>query len=140
MPRVPSGPPAAEFEVKYLTVNPEQTYAGQPVTITSNVCNTGGSTGQYTVTLMINGQVEQTRLVSVGAGVAQPVRFTVTRSQPGTYTVAIGGDRATFTVTGAASGTSGSSATGGLMAIMITVILVLGAVVALMIALRRRAA
>ena len=139
MPRVPSGPPAAEFEVKYLTVNPEQTYAGQPVTITSNVCNTGGSTGQYTVTLMINGEQVDSKLVSVGAMSALPVKFTVTRDVPGTYTVTIGMQQSSFTVLDT-SGTAGSPASGGLIAIMLVGILVLVTAGGLMLVLRRRRA
>jgi hypothetical protein len=92
-----------EIMLVYMNVTPQQQYAGQPVTITTNASNTGGSTGQYTVTLMINGQVEETRLVSVGAQSALPVTFTVTRDVPGTYTVTIGGQRSSFTVIRAGS-------------------------------------
>jgi len=72
-----------QFTLVYMNVHPQQQYAGQPVTITTNVSNTGGSTGEYTVSLMINGQVEETRLVSVGALSALPVKFIVTRYVPG---------------------------------------------------------
>ena len=121
-----------------MNVNPQQQYAGQPVTITTNVSNTGGCTGQYTVTLMINGQVEETRLVSVGAQSALPVKFTVTRDMPGIYDVTIGGQQASFTIVGSST-TGGSPASGGLIAIMLVGILVLVTAVGLMLVLRRRA-
>ena len=60
--------------------------------------NTGGSTGQYSVALIINGQVEETRLVSVGAHSALPVKFTVYETEPGTYTVNIGSQQSSFTI------------------------------------------
>ena len=123
--------------LQYLAVNPQHQYAGQPVTITTNASNTGGSTGQYTVTLMINGQAEETRLVSVGAHSALPVKFTVTRDVPGTYSVTIGMQQSSFTIVD--SSTTGSSASGGLIAIVLVVILVLITAVVLLLRFRRPA-
>ena len=125
--------------LQYLAVNPQQTYAGQPVTITTNVSNTGGTTGQYTVTLMINGQVEESRLVSVGAQSALPVKFTVTRDVPGTYTVTIGTQQASFVIIGSGGATSGSPGSGAPIAILIVGVLVLVTAMGLTLALRRRA-
>ena len=135
-PSAPSVPPAI-MTLQYLAVNPQQQYAGEPVTIITNVSNTGGCTGSYTVVLMINGQVEETRLVSVGAQSAMPVKFIVTRDVPGTYTVTIGGQQASFTIVGAS--TAGSPINGGLIAIIIMGVLVLATVVGLMLVLRRPA-
>jgi hypothetical protein len=123
--------------LQYPAINPQQTYTGQPVTITTNVSNTGGCTGQYTVTLMINGQVEETRLVSVGAQSALPVKFIVTRDVPGTYTVTIGGHQSSFVILGA--DTAGSPVSGGLIPIIIVGVLVLLAAVVLLLAFRRTA-
>ena len=123
--------------LQYLAVNPQQAYAGQPVTITTNVSNTGGSTGSYTVVLKMNGQQEETRLVSVGAHSALPVKFTVTRHVPGTYAVTIGMQQSSFTVLDA--NTARSTASGGLIAILIMGVLVLVATLGLIVVLRRRA-
>jgi len=90
-----------DLKPKYLSVNPRQAHPDQPVTILTNVVNRGGMEGSYTVNLMINGQLEQRKTVIVGPGATQPVKFTVSKAQPGTYTVAIGGNRARFTVIGA---------------------------------------
>ena len=128
-------PPA--MALQYLAVNPQHTYAGQPVTITTNVSNTGGATGSYTVVLMINGQQEATRLVSAGAMSAVPVKFTVTKDVPGTYTVTIGNQQSSFTILG--GGTSGSAGSGGLIVILIIGLLVLATVVVLMLTFRRPA-
>ena len=122
--------------LEYTNVHPQQQYAGQPVTITTNASNIGGSTGQYDVTLVINGQVEETSLVSVGAHSAVPVKFTVTRYVPGTYTVTIGGQQSSFTIVGASTG---SPASGGLIAMIVIGILVFATVVGLVLAFRRPA-
>jgi len=119
---------------KYLSVNPKQVYANQPVTILTNVVNRGNMAGSYMVNLLINGQVEQRTTVSVSAGGTQPVRFTVTKAQPGTYTVAVGGDRAKFMVMGDAQ----SKATGsGPIVAVATLLLVLVAGLLLLVFRKR---
>jgi len=55
------------------------------------------------VALKVNGQVEQARTGTVSPGVARPVKFTVAKTRPGTCTVAVGGDMASFTVIAAGS-------------------------------------
>ncbi|MCJ7655831.1 MAG: PQQ-binding-like beta-propeller repeat protein [Dehalococcoidia bacterium] len=125
----------AQMSVKYLSINPQQTSAGQPVTITTNVVNNGDEAGNYNALLKINGQVEQTKMVSVGPQGTQPVKFTVAKSQPGTYTVGIAGQKGSFTVLGAYSSASGASTVGGLIAILIVGLLI----IAVVILFRRRA-
>jgi len=94
-----------------LAVNPSQTVANRPVTITANVVNEGGMTGSTRVALKINGQVEQTKLVTVGPGGSRPVKFTVTKAEPGTYTVIMGSQRASFLVTEDTASTAGVDST-----------------------------
>jgi len=50
------------------------------------------------VALKVNGVVEKTRMVSVGPQASQPIKFTVARSEPGTYAIDIGGQTGSFTV------------------------------------------
>jgi predicted outer membrane repeat protein len=133
-PPRPLNPP--QMSLQYLSVTPQQTTAGQPVTITTNVVNTGDEAGNLNVALKINGQVEETRPVSVGPQGTQPVKFTITKAQPGTYTVDISGQQGSFTVLGS-DGTAGRPVNGGMIAILIVGILVLATIVAL-IATRRR--
>ena len=124
------------LKTKYLNVNPQQVYAGQTVTISTNVVNHGGEAGSYTVALKINGQVEQTRTVTVSPGVAQPVRFTVSKTRPGTYTVAVGGDRGQFTVIAASNGWGIAMGNGPVVAVATLVfVMLLGLLV---VAARRR--
>ncbi|UCH50774.1 MAG: right-handed parallel beta-helix repeat-containing protein, partial [Chloroflexota bacterium] len=55
----------ANLSTQILSVNPQQTFAGQPVTITTNVVNIGDEAGNLNIALKINGQVQETRMVSV---------------------------------------------------------------------------
>ncbi|HEX75778.1 MAG TPA: hypothetical protein G4O12_04255 [Dehalococcoidia bacterium] len=126
------GPPL--FALQHLNVSPQQANAGQPVTISINVLNNGGQIGNYNLVLKINGRVEQTKMVSVSPGTAYPVKFTVYKSEPGTYNVAIDGHHSSFTILG-----GGSIWSGGLTAILIMSVLVIAAVVVLILTFRRPA-
>ena len=126
------------MSVQYLSVNPQQSYANQPVTVSTNVVNTGDEGGNYNLVLKVNGQVEQTRMVSVGPHGTQPVKFTVTRNQPGTYAIDIGGQKGSFTILGT-SGVANTSINGGLIAILIVGILVIVVSTLLILDFRRSA-
>jgi cobalamin biosynthesis Mg chelatase CobN len=92
--------------------------AGEPVTVSVEVRNTGSAAGSRRATLTVNGQIEATRDVSVFGGATQRVSFTLTRDEPGTYTVAVDGLSATFQVV--ARGVSG-----WLIVIIVMVVLVI---------------
>jgi hypothetical protein len=128
----------AQMSVQYLNVSPQQANANQPVTITTNVVNTGDEAGSLNVALRINGQVEDTRMVSVGPKATQPVKFTVSRSQPGTYTVDIYDQNGSFTVLGS-SNAAGKPVNGGLVILVAIAVLVLAAAVVLVLSFRRPA-
>ncbi|MGD0353063.1 MAG: choice-of-anchor U domain-containing protein, partial [Dehalococcoidia bacterium] len=128
----------AQMSLQYLNINPQQAYPNQPVTIITNVVNTGDEAGNYNVVLKINGQVEQTKTVSVGRRGTQPVKFTVTESQPGTYAIDIGGQTGSFTIIGA-GGSAGAPLNGVLIAVLIIGVLILAAVVVLILKFRRAA-
>jgi hypothetical protein len=126
---------AAKMSVQYMSVTPQQPSAGQPVTITTNVVNGGDQAGNYNIALRINGQVEQTKMVSVGPKATQPVKFTVSRSQPGTYSVDILDQTGSFTVPGN-SGDTGTPVNGGMIILIALVGLVLAAAVLLVMKFR----
>jgi hypothetical protein len=130
--------PPADIRLQNLSVSPGQAQAGQPVTVLANVVNNGASSGSYNVALRINGKVEQQRTVEVSPGAAYPVKFTVTKSQPGTYDVAIDNQRASFTVLGGET-TSRAPVSDGLIALIAMAVLILATVVVLMITFRRPA-
>jgi hypothetical protein len=123
------------MSVQFVSVNPQQAVANQPVTISTNVVNTGDQGGNMSVALKINGQVAETRMVSVGPQASQPIKFTVAKSQPGTYSIDIGGQTGSFTINGAGS-TTNRPVSGTVIAIIVICGLVLTTFVVL-IAFRR---
>jgi hypothetical protein len=126
----------AQMSIRYLNVNPQQAASNQPLTISTNVVNTGDEAGNLNITLKINGQAEQTKMVSVGPQASQPVKFTVTKAQPGTYTIDIGGQKGSFIINGAGSSTGSTSASGGMIAVIIFGVLAVIVVAILLLARR----
>jgi len=87
-----------KFTITGLDVTPEQVLPGQPVTVSAQVTNVGDSEGSYTVNLTVNGQVEQTKTVTLAPEATETVTFTVTKETLGSYTVSIGDLTEEFTV------------------------------------------
>ncbi|MFC1945018.1 CARDB domain-containing protein [Chloroflexota bacterium] len=69
----------------------------------SAVSNTGSIGGVYTVSLLLNGSIEDSKDITLAAGETSEVSFTVTRDMPGTYLVEINGLSDSFTVSAPAS-------------------------------------
>ncbi len=88
----------AKLTVKYLNVQPQQAQANQPVTVYANITNSGDESGSYSATLKVNGQVEETRLGKVGGHAAVPLMFMVSREKPGSYSVDVNGQQASFII------------------------------------------
>jgi hypothetical protein len=132
-PAAPTQFSPAQMSLQYLSVNPQQAAANQPVTITTNVVNTGNEAGNYNVALKINGQVEQTRMVSVGPQGTQPIKFTIMKAQPGTYTIDVQGKSGSFTVLGTGSTTSTRSSGSFIVFLALSVLVLAIAVVTMMI-------
>jgi len=122
------------LSVQFVSINPQQATANQPVTISTNVVNTGDQGGNMNVALKINGQVEQTKTVSVGPQASQPIKFTVTKAQPGKYSVDIGGQTGSFIIPDSRVTQSAPSA--GLIALIIIGIFVLATVMVLVLSRR----
>jgi len=127
---------APNLHANFISINPSQTVANQPVTITTNVVNEGSMEGSTRLALKINGQVEQTQLVNVGPGGSRPVKFTVTKAEPGTYTVIIGNQRASFLITEDTAGKN--NVDGGVIAILLLVLLAATVVIVLALSFRRK--
>jgi len=101
-----SGGPAAQspvslanIQVQSATLSATKVGPGQAVTVTANVANTGTGKGTTAVKLYVNGLEESSKGVAVSSGSSTPVSFSVSRNEPGAYTVYVGGVSAgSFTV------------------------------------------
>ncbi len=91
----------AEFQVTDLTVNPTSVLTGEVVDISLKVTNVGEATGDYTVTLRIDGVVRDTRVVSLAGQATDVVEFEVSESTSGTHNVEVAGMSESFTVSSA---------------------------------------
>ncbi len=127
---VPLPPPApAKFKLSELAINPVQTEVGEPVTISAIVQNTGELEGSYTLTLKINGEIEQSKETTLAAGESRQVSFTVIKDDPGTYAVTVEGLTGEFIVLAPAS----SASSPPWVSIYWWVILLAAAIIALMV-------
>ena len=84
-------PTPANFSVTSLDLSSEQVEPGQEVLVTVNVNNSGGCEGSYTLNLTINGEVEQTKTVTLAPSASDTVTFTVIKEEPGSYTISVDG-------------------------------------------------
>ncbi|RPJ58448.1 MAG: hypothetical protein EHM12_07835 [Dehalococcoidia bacterium] len=85
--------------VKSASLSSTRVGPGEAVTVTANVANTGTANGTSSIKVYVNGEVDTTQGVTVSSGSSTPVTFTVSRNEPGTYDVYVGGISAgSFTV------------------------------------------
>lgn len=91
----PQAPVAlSNIYVKSASLSASKVSPGTPVTVTANVANRGTVNGSTGVKLYVNGAEDSSQDVTVESGGNRPVYFTVSRNEPGTYTVYIGGIQA----------------------------------------------
>ena len=98
------GGPAATFEVSNLVINPDEAATGQEVTITATVTNTSEVDGTYTATLKVGGATVDTEQVTLTAEASDTVTFILTEDTAGSYSINVGGESGTLTVTEAVPG------------------------------------
>jgi hypothetical protein len=91
-------PSSAAFVVKSLEAIPEVVTPGEDVAITVVVTNTGETEGSYSLSLKIDGDVEAVEEVTLLPGEEREATFTVSKENPGSYPVEVGGKTAEFTV------------------------------------------
>ncbi len=92
-------PEPAKFVVSDLSISPGEVIAGESVTISFDVANSGGTTGTHTVTLKVNGSELATKSLTLDPGQSQRIAFTAKTESGGTYTVEVDGLKGTFTAT-----------------------------------------
>lgn len=100
MPITPQAPVMlSNITVKSASLSSSKVAPGAPVTITADVANTGKGNGTSVVKVYVNGSEEASQGVTVNSGGITQITFNVTRNEPGTYSVYVGGTPAgSFTV------------------------------------------
>jgi flagellar basal body-associated protein FliL len=89
-PTPTTAPAQAKFLIKNMDITPLEVMAGETVTVTAVVENTGGSEGTYNAVLSLDGVTADTQNVSITPGNSETVTFSFTKSNPGTYAISIG--------------------------------------------------
>lgn len=97
----------ASFELSSLSIEPGKVKIGEPVIITVECENTGASPGNHTVTLKIDGRVEDEEILALNPDEATTVSFEVSTDQAGTYTVEVNDLTGSFIVEKAQTGIPG---------------------------------
>lgn len=98
MAKLPPPPPPAKFVLSNLNITPTEVKPGEEVTISVEVTNIGGREWRHTVSLRVNQVLEQTKQITLAPGQTEVVTFTVTRDEPGSYTIEVNGLTKGFTV------------------------------------------
>ncbi|MGP8337186.1 MAG: S-layer protein domain-containing protein, partial [Methanosarcinaceae archaeon] len=88
----------AKFEFSNLVISPLEVKAGKDVIITLNATNTGKAEGEYNVDLMINGNLTESRKITLEVNESTTIEFIVAKDEPGTYTVKVNDLSGTFEV------------------------------------------
>lgn len=121
-----------------LSIVPAQVLPNQEVTIFASICNTGTEHDTRTVSLMVNGVAEQSQSIAVSGGACQQLTFSLSRTTPGLYEVAIDDMVGRFSVLGPGTITNTPApqqqsglVTAGIIAIIaVMVVLIAGLIIA----------
>jgi hypothetical protein len=85
--------------VRSASLSATRVAPGATITVTADVVNTSTVNGTGSIKVYVNGGLENSQGVTVKSGSSTPVTFTVSRNEPGTYSVYVGGTQAgSFTV------------------------------------------
>ncbi|MHB8085964.1 MAG: CARDB domain-containing protein, partial [Dehalococcoidia bacterium] len=90
VPAVAGPAPIANISVQSASISSNKVAPGAPVNIIVNVANTGTANGSTQVKLYVNGKEEARQGIAVPSGSKASVKFTVSRDDPGTYSVYAG--------------------------------------------------
>ncbi|MBI4311649.1 MAG: VanZ family protein [Chloroflexi bacterium] len=88
------------IQVTEIGATPRSVAPGQPLIVTAKLVNVGDRDLLARLPLEVDGAVVEERLVAVGAGASQEVRFTVARPKEATYEAVLLNRRVRFTVAG----------------------------------------
>ncbi len=88
----------ANFTIKSLNISPSEANVGEVVSISALLTNTGDEEGSHSITLAINGTIEETREVTLAGGASETVIFTTVPDAAGTYIINVGSLSESLTV------------------------------------------
>jgi len=91
-------PSPPDFRLSDLEINPTEVNVCETAVITATLANTGGSQGNYTVELKIDGVINQVQKLTVPEGANCMLCFKVAKGLPGTYKVTLGNLSGQFVV------------------------------------------
>ncbi len=99
----PAGPQSPvqlpNIQVQSASLSATKVTPGMPVIITASLANRSTVNGTTAIKVYINGEEETRKGVTINSGSNTPLSFTVSRNEPGTYAVYVGGVSAgSFTV------------------------------------------
>ncbi len=86
------------FSVSALRINPIKVGVGKKVNIRVFATNSGAVSGSFEVILMINGKIEESKILNLAAGAIKEVRFATFKDVAGVYTVDVNGLSDSFVV------------------------------------------
>jgi hypothetical protein len=85
--------------VQNASLSSQKVSVGEKVDVSASVVNKGSANGEAKITLYVNGEEVESRGVAVSGGQTAPLHFYLSRNEPGTYSVYVGGVSAgSFTV------------------------------------------
>jgi len=75
------------IQIQSASLSASRVSPGMPVMVTASVTNRGTANGSSLIKLYVNGEEESSQGITLKSGDAQSIYFTISRNQPGTYTV-----------------------------------------------------
>ena len=100
-------PGAADFTSSGLTIEPSSVKAGGTVTVSVECSNEGSRSGSHTITLKVDGEVEDEKTVTLDPDESTTVSFEVSATEEGSYSVDVNGLTGSFEVRKAQTGIPG---------------------------------
>jgi hypothetical protein len=101
----------ASFQIGSLRISPTEARAGEEISVGSLVTNSGGSWGEYTLVLKVNGIQIDTQIVDLEPGESDNVRFIIKTGTAGQYTIELNGQTGQYVVQEPEGEIAGSTST-----------------------------
>lgn len=83
--------PQASFTVGETSISTRELEVGEETTVEATITNEGNARGTFTANLTVDGEVRDTRSVTLGPDESETVEFTISFDEMGTYDIGING-------------------------------------------------